>query len=140
MAFEMDQRLADSSHFIENWDLCRVSLRNDSTWPWLYLVPRRDGISEIHDLAPEDQALLAREIARAGDVLKTLYDADKINTAALGNMVPQLHIHVFARYKTDAAWPGAVWSVQTPEIPDTEQDNNAEIQKLKNRFGEMRGT
>ncbi|MBI1214588.1 MAG: HIT domain-containing protein [Alphaproteobacteria bacterium] len=135
----MDERLAGSSHFIEDWGLCRVSLKNDKNWPWLYLVPMRDGVSEIHELSPEDCALLADEIAFAGAAIKKLYNADKINTAAFGNMVPQLHIHVFGRYKTDAAWPGAVWSVQTAEIPYTVDEKNTEIQKLKNCFAEMRG-
>lgn len=135
----MDKRLAESSHFVEDWDLCRVCLKNDTTWPWLYLVPRRAGVSEIFDLSPDDQMLLAHEIARAGAAIKRLYNPDKINTAALGNMVAQLHIHVFGRYKTDAAWPGAVWSVQSTEIPYTEQGKMTEIQKLKNCFAEMRG-
>jgi diadenosine tetraphosphate (Ap4A) HIT family hydrolase len=139
VTFHQDDRLSGSSHFVEDWPLCRVSLRNDKTWPWLYLVPRREGVSEIHDLSAEDQAVLAAEMALAGKVLKKLYNPDKINTAALGNMVPQLHVHVFARYKTDAAWPGAVWSVQTAEIPYTEEEKNTEIQKLKNCFAETRG-
>lgn len=133
----MDHRLADSSHFIEDWALCRVSLKNDSVQPWLYLVPRREGIREMCDLAPADQALLMAEMALAQKALQRLYAPDKINTAALGNMVPQLHIHIFARYQTDAAWPKPVWAIQAEEIPYTDDKKNAEIQKLKDCFAQL---
>ena len=132
--FVPDPRLAGSSVFVTDWDLCRVSLKNDKTWPWLYLVPRRENIREIFELSQAEQQLLIREISRAGAVLQNLYNPDKINTAALGNMVPQLHVHVFARFKTDAAWPGAVWSVQANEIPYTESEAEAEIKRLKEGF------
>lgn len=138
MDFALDKRLDDSSHFIEDWPLCRVSLKSDRTWPWLYLVPRRDGIREMHELTADDQVQLIHEIGMAQQALQTLYTPDKINTAALGNMVPQLHIHIFARYKTDAAWPKPVWAIQTDEIPYTETDKLAEIQKLKSCFEKLR--
>lgn len=138
MTFTLDKRLDDSSHFIEDWLLCRVSLKSDRTWPWLYLVPRREGIREMHELTAGDQVQLIREIGMAQQALQSLYAPDKINTAALGNMVPQLHIHIFARYKTDAAWPKPVWAIQTDEIPYTEQDKLAEIQKLKSCFERLR--
>lgn len=136
--FAMDQRLEDSSHFIEDWPLCRVSLKSDKTWPWLYLVPRREDVREICDLNPQDQALLSAEISMAQQALLTLYAPDKINTAALGNMVPQLHIHIFARYEDDIAWPRPVWAVQADEIPYTDEEKNTEIQKLKSCFENMR--
>lgn len=138
MTFVLDKRLEDSSHFIEDWPLCRVSLKSDRTWPWLYLVPRRDGIREMHELTAADQMQLITEMGMAQQALQTLYAPDKINTAALGNMVPQLHIHIFARYKTDAAWPKPVWAIQTDEIPYTETDKLAEIQKLKSCFEKLR--
>ncbi len=138
MTFEMDHRLADSSHFIEDWKLCRVSLKSDKTWPWLYLVPRRESVREIYDLPLADQQQLVREMSDAAYALNTLYKADKINTAALGNMVPQLHVHIFARFKSDAAWPKPVWAIQTAEIPYTESEKNVDIHKLKNFFEEMR--
>ncbi len=137
-AFTLDHRLDESSHFIEDWKLCRVSLKSDKTWPWLYLVPRVENVREIYELSGNDQQQLVREISDAAYALNTLYKADKINTAALGNMVPQLHVHIFARFKTDAAWPRPVWAIQTAEIPYTETEKNAEIQKLKNFFEEMR--
>lgn len=132
MSFTLDSRLEESSFFVADWDLCRVALKSDKTLPWLYLVPRRMGVREIFELKAGEQAQLIQEISRAGLLLQTLYKPEKINTAALGNMVPQLHIHVFARFKNDFAWPKPVWAVQWDEISYTEQEKSAEIQKLKN--------
>ena len=137
MAFTLDPRLESSSHFIADWPLCRVALKNDKTWPWLYLVPRREDIREIFDLSTQDQIQFVREVAMAGEALNALYKPDKINTAALGNMVPQLHVHVFGRYTTDPVWPKPVWAVQTAEIPYTDTEKNVEIQKLKDCFERM---
>lgn len=129
--FTMDDRLVSSAHFIMDWPLCRVSLKNDKTYPWLYLVPRRENVREFFDLSATDRAVLMEEIARAGELLQGVYNAKKINTAALGNMVPQLHIHVFARFDTDPAWPRPVWAHPVPEAPYTESEKDAEIDKLK---------
>lgn len=134
MTFMLDHRLADSSFWVEDWALCRVCLKNDKTWPWLYLVPMRDDVREFCDLSDADQQVLMSEIARAQSALKALYAPDKINTAALGNMVPQLHIHIFGRYQTDAAWPKPVWAVELAEQPYTDAERDAEIQKLRAFF------
>lgn len=138
MPFTQDSRLTDSSFFIEDWELCRVSLKSDKTLPWLYLVPRRENIREIYDLTSADQQQLIREIAQASRALAVLYKADKINTAALGNMVPQLHVHVFARFKSDYAWPRPVWAVQQGEIPYTEAEQKTEINRIKEIFAKLR--
>ena len=137
-SFVLDQRLAESSFFIEDWDLCRVSLKSDKTWPWLYLVPKRVNIREIYDMTAADQERLMREISFASRALQTVYNPEKINTAALGNMVPQLHVHVFARFKKDPAWPKPVWAVQCDEISYTDSEAKTEVEKLKNCFGRMR--
>lgn len=89
--------------------LSRVLVINDANYPWLLLVPRRPAITEIVDLTDADQALLIREIARVSAALKRITGCDKINVAALGNVVPQLHVHVIARFRTDPAWPRPVW-------------------------------
>jgi diadenosine tetraphosphate (Ap4A) HIT family hydrolase len=81
----------------------------DRRFPWLILVPARDSVREIHELAPADRALLVEEVARASEVLTELCRPEKINLGALGNLVPQLHIHVVARSAADPAWPGPVW-------------------------------
>jgi len=96
-------------------DLCAVLLMPDANYPWLILVPQRENISEIYQLNDADQQLLIRESSKVSMVLTELFDADKINVAALGNMVPQLHIHHVARYKTDAAWPAPVWGAIPPK-------------------------
>lgn len=135
MSFVLDHRLQESSIFIADWPLCRICLKNDKTYPWLYLVPRRENIREIYDLTAEDQAILVQEIARAGQALSRHTKAAKINTAALGNMVPQLHVHIFARFENDPAWPKPVWVVPTPEIPYTEAESATMIAALKKGFG-----
>ena len=89
--------------------LCRLLLMNDRRFPWLILVPERESLREIHELAPADRAELVEEIARASEALTRLFQADKVNVGALGNLVPQLHVHVVARFAADAAWPGPVW-------------------------------
>ncbi len=111
MTFVLDSRLAADTFLVGDLPLCRVLLMNDSRFPWLILVPRRAGLTEIHDLPVADRALLIEEAARTGETLKDLAGAQKINTAALGNMVAQLHVHVIARFAGDAAWPGPVWGV-----------------------------
>lgn len=135
--FILDKRLEESSFFFEDWDLCRVCLKNDKTWPWLYLVPRRDGIREIFELTLSDQVQLVREMSRAAQALNTIYTPEKINTAALGNAVPQLHVHILARFKDDPAWPRPVWAVQRDEISYTDPEKNAELQKLKRFFHDL---
>jgi diadenosine tetraphosphate (Ap4A) HIT family hydrolase len=89
--------------------LCRVLLMNDRRFPWLILVPERDAAREIHQLSPADRAALIEEIALGSGVLERLFQPDKLNVGALGNVVPQLHVHVVARAAGDPAWPGPVW-------------------------------
>lgn len=113
-SFELHPRLAADTVLATDWALSRVLLMNDVRYPWLVLVPRRAGLTELHQLSVEDRAFLMEEIALAGERLKALTGAAKINTGALGNLVPQLHIHVVARSPGDAAWPGPVWGQGTP--------------------------
>jgi diadenosine tetraphosphate (Ap4A) HIT family hydrolase len=107
--FTLHPRLAADTIFVADWSLSRVLVMNDARYAWLVLVPRRADLVELHDLAPADLTILGEELARAGRGLKTLTGAAKINTGALGNIVPQLHIHVVARAPGDPAWPGPVW-------------------------------
>jgi diadenosine tetraphosphate (Ap4A) HIT family hydrolase len=107
--FELHPRLAADTVVIADWKLCRVLLMNDARYPWLILVPRRNDVTEIFELAPEDREMLMAEIALASERLKHFSRAAKINVGALGNLVPQLHIHIIARNPGDAAWPGPVW-------------------------------
>lgn len=107
--FTLDTRLATDGVALGRFALSRLLLMNDATYPWLILVPERAGVSEVFDLADDDQRALAAETAFVARALKALSGADKINIAALGNVVAQLHVHVIARFLTDPAWPAPVW-------------------------------
>ena len=109
MTFKLDGRLADDTIYLTELSLCRVLLMNDRRYPWLILVPRYNGLKEIHDLSEKDQSNLMSEITTTTGIIEKLFTPDKINVAALGNSVSQLHIHVIARFKEDETWPGPVW-------------------------------
>lgn len=110
MAFVLHEKLAADCESLGNLDLCKVLLMRDHRFPWVILVPRIDGLRDFHDL-PREQALeLFDEIDRLSRILVDEFKAEKINVAALGNQVPQLHVHVIGRYASDAAWPGSVWN------------------------------
>jgi diadenosine tetraphosphate (Ap4A) HIT family hydrolase len=112
--------------------LSRVLIIKDANYPWLLLVPRRPAIIEIIDLDEIEQAQLMVEIARAGRALKSVTQCDKLNIAALGNAVPQLHVHIIARRKTDKAWPKPVWGAAEPVDHDfTELDRFMHAMKKK---------
>ena len=108
-AFELDERLARDSELVATLSLCQLRLLKDSRWPWLMLVPQRNGMSEIFDLQPLDQALLTFETNMVGAALKSVTGATKVNVGALGNIVRQLHVHVVARSEGDPNWPGPIW-------------------------------
>ena len=108
MSFELHARLAADTVLVCDWPLCRVLLMEDGRYFWLVLVPRLAGVTEITELSPEDRAQLMEETARAGRIIKDA-GAAKLNVAALGNQVPQLHMHVIGRNDGDPAWPNPVW-------------------------------
>ncbi|MEW6691381.1 MAG: HIT family protein [Pseudomonadota bacterium] len=107
--FELHPRLAADTVEVTRLPLCRVLLMNDANYPWLILVPQRPGIREIFELDEADQQQLMRESTFVTRVMNDLFRPDKMNIAALGNVVPQLHIHHIARYRHDPAWPAPVW-------------------------------
>ncbi|KPF44429.1 HIT family protein [Rhizobium sp. AAP43] len=107
--FVLDERLARDSESIMQLGLCDLRLSHDSRWPWLILVPQRRNVSEIFDLAPLDQAVLTFEQVTVAAALKTVTGATKINIAAIGNIVCQLHVHIVARSEGDPNWPGPIW-------------------------------
>lgn len=110
-AFALDPRLAADTHPVGDLALSSVLLMDDARFPWLILVPRRPALSELTDLSPEDAATAFEEIRITVKVVQALTRPDKVNVAALGNVVPQLHVHVVARFRSDPAWPGPVWGV-----------------------------
>ncbi len=123
MAFALHHRLAGDCEKLADWALCTVLLMRDHRFPWMILVPRLSGLRDLHDL-PRDQApTLFDEIATASRVLINDLGAEKVNVAALGNQVPQLHIHVIGRHGNDAAWPGPVWNAGAVTAVDVELVN-----------------
>ena len=107
--FTVDARLVADTHAVGDLEFSRVLLMNDARFPWLILVPRRAGLRELIELPREDQHALLDEINRCAHVLHALEKPEKLNIAALGNVVAQLHVHVIARFANDAAWPRPVW-------------------------------
>ena len=107
--WSLHPQLAQETVPVGDLPLTRVLLANDANFPWLILVPRLPGLTELIDLEENAQIQLLNEIAIAARTLKTVTACDKLNIAALGNQVPQLHVHVIARHRTDAAWPKPVW-------------------------------
>jgi len=114
--FELSPRLAGDSIFLTDWPLCQLRLMDDARFPWLILVPRRPGLEEWTELSSADQVALSAEIAQAGRGLARMFAPKKLNVGALGNIVRQMHVHVIARFETDAAWPGPVWG-QGERVP-----------------------
>jgi len=108
-AWHLDPRLADDTAPVIDLKLCEVRLMDDANHPWLVLVPRVAGAVEILDLDDAQRAQLTQEIDATARALKALFKPHKLNVAALGNLVPQLHVHVIARYTDDIAWPRPVW-------------------------------
>jgi len=107
----LDQKLADDSVFVSDWPLSQLRLINDSRFPWLVLVPRVSNIEEIFQLSNEDQQQLLQESSQLATMLSASFKADKLNVAALGNVVRQLHIHHIVRYVDDCCYPSPVWGV-----------------------------
>ena len=107
--FELHPRLVRDTYVIGDFPLSRLLLMNDASYPWFILVPRRADIVEIFELRHDDQLQLLKESSQLSMVLSRVFEADKLNIAALGNMVPQLHIHHIVRYRSDQAWPQPVW-------------------------------
>lgn len=107
-------QLAADTVPVGNLALSRVLLAKDANYPWLILVPRRAGASELIDLEENEQVQLLGEIAASAAALREAVPCDKLNIATLGNMVAQLHVHVIARTKNDAAWPKPVWGAAPP--------------------------
>lgn len=132
---ELHPQLARDCLLIGSFPLCLLLLMRDANYPWFILVPDRPGLTEIHELAEPDQVLLLRESGRLARLLKRHWGADKLNIAALGNAVPQLHIHHIARYRGDPAWPAPVWG-RVPPKPYGETALAGVIARLKGSLTE----
>ncbi|HYM31492.1 MAG TPA: HIT family protein [Candidatus Cybelea sp.] len=132
--FTLHERLAADTAPVCELALCAVRLMDDRAFPWLILVPRREAIREFHQLAPAERQLLMEEIVLAERVLESEFRPDKLNVGALGNLVPQLHIHVIARRTTDRAWPGPAWGSGSA-LPYAPAERASLVERLAKAFG-----
>ncbi|MCH8536636.1 MAG: HIT domain-containing protein [Alkalimonas sp.] len=118
--FQLDPRLEQDSHFFQNWPLCQLRLMDDQQYPWFVLIPRRAGLRELVDLSEQDAVQYQLESRQLSLWMRQQFQPVKLNIAALGNIVPQLHIHHIARFTDDKAWPAPIWGC-VPMLPYTEQ-------------------
>lgn len=128
--FVLAEQLEKDTLTIGDFPLCRLLLMNDRQYPWFILVPRREDVSELFQLDEADQHQLWTETTQLAEILKDTFAADKMNIAALGNMVSQLHMHVIVRRKSDPAWPAPVWG-KHPAQPYTQE----EVQGIRAKLG-----
>ncbi|MBW7470127.1 HIT domain-containing protein [Marinobacter sp. F4218] len=127
--FQLHQRLAADTIGLGFSQLCVIRLMNDRTWPWLLLVPAVGGIREIFELSDSQQQRLMHESSTLSRGMMELFSGDKMNVAALGNMVPQLHLHHIVRFEGDPAWPGPVWGVRPP-VPYNDEESEVVREQL----------
>ncbi|MDO9140617.1 MAG: HIT domain-containing protein [Methylobacter sp.] len=133
MIFQLNPRLEQDCIAIGRFDLCRLLLMNDSHYPWFILVPERADVREIYQLGKAERELLTEESSYLAENLAALYKADKMNIAAIGNLVPQLHIHHIVRYRNDKAWPAPVWGKFAAE-PYTDREIAEHVARVKDRL------
>jgi diadenosine tetraphosphate (Ap4A) HIT family hydrolase len=133
-AFSLHPQLARESVVVGDLLLSRVLLMNNSRFPWLLLVPRRPGLRETIDLPEHEQPVLWREISAVQRLMRELFSPDKLNVAAIGNLVPQLHVHVIARFEKDEAWPKPVFGF-APPIPYAPAELDALISRIAAGLG-----
>lgn len=129
--FELHPRLAQDAIIIGEFDLSLLLLSKDANFPWCILVPKVEDVYEIHHLSEEEQLQLIRESCRLSEVMTSVFDADKMNVAALGNVVRQLHVHHIARFTDDPAWPQPIWG-KVPAKDYTPEQRTERIKRLHN--------
>jgi len=135
-AFKIDPRLEADSFHISTVDGCQVRLMNDARYPWILLIPEAPNASELFDLPPSQADKVMALATRLGEQMKNKFSADKVNIAALGNVVKQLHIHIIARYENDQAWPNPVWGIGTAS-PLTDEDKHKRIHGIQMSIGQI---
>ena len=127
---QLHPQLAQDCLILGHFPLCHLLLMRDANYPWFILVPDRDDIREIHHLSEQDQQQLLRESMTLSRALEQAFKPDKLNIAALGNVVPQLHVHHVVRYRNDPTWPAPVWG-RLPAVPYEDEVLAEVIEKLK---------
>jgi len=117
MANKVSKNFLKDSHFITNLKLCSIRLIDNSKFPWIILIPNRKNITDITELKLKDQTLLMKEIVHCSKLMKKIFKTKKLNVEKIGNIVPELHIHIISRFKKDSSWPLSVWVVKGKPYP-----------------------
>ena len=128
----INKNFLNKSHYITDLKLCSVRLIDNSKFPWIILIPKKKKINDITELTSKDQILLMKEIVFCSKIMKKAFNTSKLNVEKIGNVVPQLHIHIIARFKNDSSWPLSVWVVG--EKPYTKKLLLNTVLKLKKMF------
>ena len=134
MGFTLHPRLEADCLWIGDWPLSRILLMNDAQYPWCILVPRREGVRDMHHLNAADRQQLMAESCCLSEAMERLFQPTKMNVAALGNVVPQLHVHHIARFEGDLAWPAPVWG-KVPVVGYDEQAAKAAMAAYREALG-----
>ena len=134
----LDPRLKSDSTFVTDLRLCHIRLNHNAAFPWILLIPNTENAIEIIDLSSAEQQLLMEEISLSSQVMRHLFNPKKLNVANLGNIVPQLHVHIIARYDHDKAWPGPVWNSEISDVYASD-DKAERIIQLKATFQHFEG-
>ena len=128
----IDKNFLKDSYYINQLKLCTIRLINNSKFPWIILIPNRKNKTDITDLNSKDQILLMKEIVHCSKLMKKIFKTSKLNVEKIGNKVPQLHIHIIARFKKDSSWPLSVWVVKGK--PYTKKALIETIRKINKAF------
>ncbi|MDB9811018.1 HIT family protein [Candidatus Pelagibacter sp.] len=129
---KIDKNFIKNSYLITNLKLCSVRLMNNSIFPWIILIPNRKKVTDMTELNSKDQILLMKEIIFCSKLMKKIFKTSKLNVEKIGNIVPQLHIHIVARNKKDKTWPLSVWVIKSKPYLKRKLEEN--IKKLKKAF------
>ena len=132
MSFKINKKFLKSSHHITDLQLCNIRLHDNSKFPWIILIPKRNKITDMSDLNSKDQILLMKEIVHVSKIMKKLFKTSKLNVEKIGNIVPQLHIHIIARTKKDSSWPLSVWVMKGKNY--TKTSLSIMMQKVRKAF------
>ena len=132
MVNRVNKNFLKSSHYVSDLNLCTIRLVDNEKFPWIILIPKRKGVTDITELNTKDQLLLIREIVHSSKLMKKIFKTSKLNVEKIGNIVSQLHIHIIARNKNDSSWPLSVWVVKGKTYSKVALEKN--LDKLKKAF------
>ena len=132
MTDKINKNFLESSYYIDDLKLCTIRLIDNQKFPWIILIPKRKGVTDITDLSLKNQILLMQEIVYTSKIMKKIFKTTKLNIEKIGNIVPQLHIHIIARYKGDLTWPLSVWVKKGRKY--SKKDLDLTLNKFKRYF------